>query len=157
MCQTHTLDDFPSELSKKVTLLKHFKNYLVDQQAQAQTETLPSDRALQLMRDMDDGLQQEAGGAGELAYVKKWVRTRHAILFRLSNKTVQVVFFDQSEILLAAEARVVCFVSKEGQRSECTLDAVFRNGRSDIAKRLKYTKDIMSRLINLQTPQPRDR
>jgi polo-like kinase 1 len=111
---------------------------------------MPSERALQLMQDMDDGME---GGGAELPYVKKWVRTRHAILFRLSNKTVQVVFFDQSEVLLASEARIVCFVSKEGERSEHTLESVFKNGRSDIAKRLKYTKDIMSRLINLQQPK----
>lgn len=160
-CQAHTLDAFPADLNKKVTLLKHFKNYLEDQQSQSQgqvggagnQQVAPSQRAMQLMRDMDDAL--EGGEGAELPYVKKWVRTRHAILFRLSNKTVQVVFFDQSEVLLACEARVVSFVSKEGQRSEHTLDDVFRSGRSDIAKRLKYTKDIMSRLINLQ--QPRDR
>jgi hypothetical protein len=31
----------------------------------------------------------------QLPFLKKWVRTKHAILFRLSNKTVQVVFFDR--------------------------------------------------------------
>lgn len=160
MCQAHTLENYPAELNKKVTLLKHFKNYLVDQQSQQggtrsqdDGRNGPSDKALQLMHDMDDGMEGEGGT--DLPYVKKWVRTRHAILFRLSNKTVQVVFFDQSEILLASEARIVCFVNKEGQRSEYTLDDVFRNGRSDIAKRLKYTKDIMSRLINLQQPRER--
>jgi len=28
----------------------------------------------------------------EVVYVKKWMRTRHAIMFRLSNKVVQVNF-----------------------------------------------------------------
>ena len=37
------------------------------------------------------------GGAKErkvkdIVYVKKWMRTRHAIMFRLSNKVVQVNF-----------------------------------------------------------------
>ena len=27
-----------------------------------------------------------------LVYVQKWLRTKHAIIFRLSNKTVQVNF-----------------------------------------------------------------
>jgi hypothetical protein len=31
----------------------------------------------------------------EMPFLKKWVRTRHAILFRLSNRTVQVLFFDR--------------------------------------------------------------
>ena len=31
----------------------------------------------------------------KMPFLKKWVRTRHAILFRLSNRTVQVLFFDR--------------------------------------------------------------
>jgi hypothetical protein len=34
----------------------------------------------------------------KMPFLKKWVRTRHAILFRLSNRTVQVLFFDRSEV-----------------------------------------------------------
>ena len=30
--QTHSVSNFPNELQKKVTLLRHFRNYLVDQQ-----------------------------------------------------------------------------------------------------------------------------
>ena len=33
-----------------------------------------------------------------MIYLKKWVRTKHAILFRLSNGTVQVVFYDHTEV-----------------------------------------------------------
>ena len=159
LCQTHNVDNFPSELNKKFTLLNHFRNYLIDQQSQ-ESKGNSSDQP-PLPNIVDDDLLVTRKGVDsvdfevELPYVKKWVRTRHAILFRLSNKTVQVVFFDKSEILLASEARIVCFVSKEGVRCEYTLESVFRNGRSDIAKRLKYTKDIMSRLINLQQPKGR--
>ena len=84
-----------------------------------------------------------------------------------------------SEVLLSSEARVITYVSKQGQRSEHSLDDVLQTGacilhclcpysimvylllllscatvdvgRVDIAKRLKYTKDIMYRLINTQT------
>ena len=37
-----------------------------------------------------------------LVYIKKWMRTPHALLFRLSNKIVQVIFEDKSEIVLAS-------------------------------------------------------
>ena len=36
----------------------------------------------------------------KMPFIKKWVRTRHAILFRLSNKTVQVLFFDRRFVLI---------------------------------------------------------
>jgi polo-like kinase 1 len=63
---------------------------------------------------------------------------------------VQVVFYDRSEILLSSEARVITYVNKQGARTEHSLDQVLSNGRLDIAKRLKYTKDIMYRLISTQ-------
>ena len=85
-----------------------------------------------------------------MPFLKKWVRTRHAILFRLSNRTVQVLFFDRSEVLLSSEARMVTYVNKQGVRSEHSLEEVLQTGRTDIAKRLKYAKDIMYRLISTQ-------
>jgi len=33
-------------------------------------------------------------------YMKQWLKTRHAIMFGLSNKIFQVNFFDNSQILL---------------------------------------------------------
>ena len=71
-----------------------------------------------------------------------------------------------SEILLSSEARVITYVSKQGVRTEQSLNEILEGGklfllfavdvanfvnlpgRLDIAKRLKYTKDIMHRLIN---------
>ena len=181
--QTHSLSNFPPDLTKKVTLLKHFKNYLMDQMQQSGT-------ACEAQMIFQQGIEAAAGhGAlstspldghdellegGDLPYVKKWVRTRHAILFRLSNRTVQVVFFDQSEVILSSEARVMSYLSKTGVRSNYTLETVFNSGksihspirpmpnicyysrftgRSDIEKRIKYTKDIMARLINMQPHQ----
>ena len=78
--QSHDLDEYPKEIEKKVTLLAHFKSYL-DQNFKKEEiehhEELP-----------------------ELIYVKKWIKTRHAKMFRLSNKVVQVYFKDKTEILL---------------------------------------------------------
>lgn len=55
-----------------------------------------------------------------------------------------------SEILLSSEANIVTYVNKQAVRSVHSLDEVMVSGRVDIAKRLRYTKDIMYRLINLQ-------
>jgi len=156
--QTHPIDNYPPELQKKVTLLKHFKGYLLDQ---ALEDTAGSDAAAAAAAAATAAAAAASStGSGsassvffngvEMPFLKKWVRTRHAILFRLSNRTVQVVFFDRSEVLLSSEARVVTFMDKQGVRTEHSLDEVLRTGRADISKRLKYTKDIMHRLINLQ-------
>ena len=109
--QIYDIHSFPPELQKKVTLLKHFRNYLLDptkegKQGSSSTGQPPVDFAQTSVANPIQFTTQ-ASGAGTsktgasaasslpLPYVKKWVRTRHAILFRLSNQTVQVVFFDQ--------------------------------------------------------------
>jgi hypothetical protein len=55
-----------------------------------------------------------------------------------------------SEILLSSDANMVTYVNKQSMRSEHSLEEVMVTGRTDIAKRLRYTKDIMYRLIHLQ-------
>ena len=69
-----TLTDYPKDLQKKVTLLQHFRSYLEgDSKGKSGAE--------------EDGLERKVENP---VYVKKWMRTRHAIMFRLSNKIVQV-------------------------------------------------------------------
>lgn len=46
---------------------------------------------------------------------------------------------------------MITYVNKQGDRSEHALNDVMLAGRVDISKRLKYTKDIMHRLINTTT------
>jgi hypothetical protein len=31
-----------------------------------------------------------------LVYIKRWFRSKHSVIFRMSNKTVQVIFVDQT-------------------------------------------------------------
>jgi len=47
-------------------------------------------------------------------YIKQWLKTRHAIMFGLSNKLFQVNFFDNSQILLHTAKKTVLFTSKKG-------------------------------------------
>jgi hypothetical protein len=144
--EMHTLSSYPESLQKKVTLLKHFRNYLVEQQKKAEEEEDNTDGSvdavafgLAAVRVDDD--------ASTMIYLKKWVRTKHAILFRLSNGTVQVVFYDHTEVLLSNEARVVTYVDKKRHRTTYRLDEVTIDPSQEIGKRLKYAKDILKQLL----------
>ncbi len=75
-----TLSDYPRELQKKVTLLQHFRSYLEGTQKPTPNSKIPDEVKLRPKKIKD------------VVYVKKWMRTRHAIMFRLSNKVVQVNF-----------------------------------------------------------------
>jgi len=172
--QKHLINSYPPELQKKVTLLKHFRNYLVDQQrngagrpsenedgsdgmngnpglikdgvisegacisvkfGQSSTRynSVEENNYPSSSQGCDSPLGMQVGDSDEddqdMPFLKKWVRTKHAILFRISNRTVQVVFYDRSEVLLSSEARVITYVSKQGQRSEHSLDDVLSTGK----------------------------
>ena len=77
----YTLTDYPKELQKKVTLLQHFRSYL-----EGGDKTKP----LEQPNQEEDFPKKKK--IADVVYVKKWMRTRHAIMFRLSNKIVQVNF-----------------------------------------------------------------
>lgn len=77
------------------------------------------------------------------------MRTKHAIMFRLSNKIVQVCFQDHTEIILSSESRVVTYVNKKSERLTYPLSNALESNNSEMTKRLKYTKDILTHMLNL--------
>ncbi len=85
--------------------------------------------------------------------MKKWAKTHHAILFRLSNKVVQVNFKDGTEIVLSSETREVTYVSKKGERLNFPLNSALESKNVEMTKRLRYTKDILTRMLAGATPK----
>jgi polo-like kinase 1 len=161
---THTLTDFPKELSKKVTLLQHFKSYLEGDNSQGNKDINEKDNNFGTKKDYDDdknnininintnnnnNLDKKSNNFNNFIYVKKWMRTRHAIMFRLSNKIVQVCFQDHTEIILGSESRVVTYVNKKGERSTYPLSSALESNNYEMTKRLKYTKDILTHMLTL--------
>ena len=76
------------------------------------------------------------------------MRTRHAIMFRLSNKVVQVNFQDHTEIMLSSETKLVTYVNKRGERQTYPLSSAMESSNLEMVKRLKYTKDILTHMLN---------
>lgn len=132
----HMLTDYPKELQKKVTLLHHFKSYL---EGAGKADILGSQYT-----------DEELKNIGTV-YVKKWMKTKHAIMFRLSNKLVQVNFTDKTEIILSSENKTVTYVNKKGERSNYPLAYAMDSSNAEMAKRLKYTKEILTHMLNANT------
>ena len=135
---THLLsEEFQKDLNKKVILLQHFKSYLLEE----------SKNAVQEKRESENIDEKN------YVYVKKWMRTKHAILFRLSNKIVQVCFLDQTEIILSSETKIVTYVNKKGERLTYPLSNALDSNNSEMTKRLKYTKDILTHMLTARQSQ----
>lgn len=141
----YALSSHDPALAKKVTLLKHFKSYLVDSD---EVDLLAPQLAAHV-RSPD--ATAAAIAAGEpMEYVKKWVKSRHAMLFCLSNDTFQINFFDASKLLLSQRGRVATFLDKDGDVAVlATALVVLKNERPDLLKRLRYARDMLQQMLRV--------
>eukprot|EP00659_Diplonema_papillatum_P015536 gene15536-23708_t len=131
----------PEELNKKVTLIKYFSSYI----SRAKTKP-PKDGQQEVV--VCSKAPAEKSNPSEIVYVRKWLKTSDATIFRLSNRKVQVCFQDSTEIILSSEARLVTYTNQDGQRNTFSLSRMSSSAQPDIASRLRYTKDIIGRLIH---------
>ncbi|KAG2523484.1 hypothetical protein JM16_002255 [Phytophthora kernoviae] len=148
-----SMDSYDPALSKKVTLLGHFKGYLVDARAENnEVDTLENQLARSFVlssREVgadDSGIVDEAEPS--MVFVKKWVKTRHAVLFQLSNGTVQFNFFDKSKLMLSSDGRVATYLDREGDLAVFSSSAaILAPEKPDLSKRLRYAKDMLQQMV----------
>jgi len=126
---SYKISNYPSEIQKKVTLLQHFKSYLDKEIKEDKTHKI----------EYINNQKEE--------YVKKWLHSKHAIIFRLSNKIVQVCFEDKTEIILNSEERTVVYLNKKGERLIYNLNKALDSKNAEMTKRLKYTKEILTQML----------
>jgi polo-like kinase 1 len=82
----------PASLKKKATLLWYFEGYLKGANFRVRSNKHPGRVSGECVGPgpVDESGADEVGVAEDSTYVKKWLKTRHAIIFRLSNKVIQV-------------------------------------------------------------------
>jgi polo-like kinase 1 len=103
--------EYPNSITKKVVLLQHFKSYL---------EGNSKFRPMEFDFDKDN-LPERPVDLDNLSYIKKWKRAKKAILLRNSNKVIQVIFSDQSELVLASGSGIVTFINSKKEIKKCPL------------------------------------
>mmetsp|Transcript_59123 Transcript_59123/g.125642 ORF Transcript_59123/g.125642 Transcript_59123/m.125642 type:complete len:907 (+) Transcript_59123:304-3024(+) len=146
----YTLTNYPEEtLKKKVTLLQHFRSYLLEQQKRAEEagEAEPLSSNFEERRDASSD-DDDSSNLSPMVFMKKWIKTKHAMLFRLSNGTVQVLFYDMTEVLISSEGNLITYVDKEKNRFVHSISEIANKQHGDVSRRLKYAKEILSQLIS---------
>ncbi|CAD8174723.1 unnamed protein product [Paramecium pentaurelia] len=126
---SYSLNDYPKDLQKKVTLLEHFRGYL---------DTDSTDKEV---------IDQSDDNKIPMVYVKKWMKTKHAVMFRLSNKVVQVDFTDKTIIILNSDTKSVTYINKKGEKQNFPLSTALESQNHEMTKRLKYTKEILQHML----------
>ena len=131
--ERYKISSIPNDLTNKMKLLINFKMYF-DPENNCKLE---ADEQNNIIQPKDQNFT-------EIIYVKKWLVAKHAILFRLSNCLVQVIFEDKTEIILSKEMNQVTYVNKKMERLIYNLNSALESNNREMTKRLSYTKDILT-------------
>ena len=91
-----TLTEYPPNLTKKVTLLKYFKNYMNEH----------------LLNGGDGDVDAKLAESVDMMHVTQWRRHKNAIVFRLSQGVVQINFFDHAKLVLNTSLGLITFIDK---------------------------------------------
>lgn len=134
----HTMNDYPNELERKARLLKHFSNYLLGKYDQSEKQ----------IQNTNEGNEDKDKKDKEFIYVKNWWRTKDGLFFSFSNKNVQVCFQDKTEIIISSGNLLVTYKNNKGEKNTYPFSTALEMSDYEIIKRLKYTQDILTYLIN---------
>ncbi len=67
--------------------------------------------------------------------MRRWFRSKHAVIFRLNNKSVQVIFIDQSELLINSISKMLVYTNKYKEKSEYALSEIMNSENRELIKR----------------------
>ena len=131
--------NFPAALSKKVKLMQYFDAYLWKMDCDNNEIDRIKEKLRQKERVSDLVINENR------ICVKKWLQEKYAMLFRLSNNTVQVSFTDSSKLVFQ-DSSLIMYQNKHGHKSIYTLDQVYESKQKDLKKRFKYTQQLLVKL-----------
>ena len=84
-----------------------------------------------------------------MPHLKKWKLVRKALLFRLSNKIIQVQFQeDRSEIIICSNTGVVTYVNSGRHVKRLPLTSDIEKLDPSMFKRLQFSKEILLQFVS---------
>jgi len=96
ICARYTLKQYPGELRDKVMDLEQFNKNFTKKGQKATPEMM--------VKKADKPL-----------YVRKWLNTKYAALFRMNTEDLHVIFVDNSMLVLSANGKKLQYINKRGE------------------------------------------
>ena len=152
------LNETPKELEKKILIFQEFKKYFEEEINKKNNKGSPNkmNKKYKIMsgktiRDKKEKKEEkkeekEPEKEVETVFLRKWMRTNQAIIFRLSNKTIQVIFKDHSEIILFDD--IVNYKNKNKICKTYKLEDAINSSNFEMNKRIKYVQSIFTKIIS---------
>ena len=122
---------FPESLRKKVELLNYFRSFLLSKQ-------FDTPRGVESASEVPEKEQVEF-----ILFVKNSTKTKNATVLRLSNRVFQLIFNDDTEIVLNNETQTVFYKDKKGAILDFPAATALSHSNTEMVKRLKYTVEIV--------------
>ena len=82
-------------------------------------------------------------------FVKKWLKTKHAMIFRFSNKIIQVYFKDKTQIIIHPVNKTISYTNKKEETIVYPISQALNSPNHEMNKRVKYIKEILAHMISI--------
>ena len=157
------LNDYPDFLKNKVMLFIEFKKFLEEETINKKIDKdknniSPEKRKSKEARDLEKSKSKENIGSdfssveikeSDFIFVKKWMNTKHAIIFRFSNKIIQTIFKDKTQIFIHSLNNSVTYINKKEEKLEFPLNAIFDSNNYEMIRRVRYVKEVLAHMVNI--------
>ena len=82
----------------------------------------------------------------EIIYIKKWMKVDKNMIFRLSNKLVQVSFEDSISVIFDGEKREILYENRKGEVISCPLSEVLKAKDKEMILHFKTAKELLNKM-----------
>ena len=170
---TFSINEYPDDIKNKVTLFNQFRNFLEEDKLKlTNTLTRRERKSLEpnfemkrrktkvekMKKDLNDTpkgnnnvIDNDIVNIEEIdfIFVKKWLKTKHAMIFRFSNKVIQVCFQDRSQIIIHTLNKNITYTNKGGEKSVYPINKALNSSNHEMNKRVKYTKEVLAHMMSI--------
>ena len=164
------LKDYPSDLKNKITLFIQFKKFLEENNSNKKKEIVnrnvsptlrdkrkrekinikePENIEVPKIEESNVDFSSIEVKESDFIFIKKWMNTKHAIIFRFSNKIIQTIFKDKTQIIIHGLINKVTYINKKEEKFVYPLNKVFESNNYEMIRRVKYIKEILEHMVNL--------
>lgn len=79
-----------------------------------------------------------------ITYIKRFVKSSHAMIFFLSNKVIQVFFKDETEILFNLYENQITYLNKQNELVTVNNNDIAHSTDKELRKRVHYIKQTLN-------------
>ena len=139
------IDDYPPELSKKITLIKYFRTNFLERLGNREITKEEVGERRGAERKTEDSAK--GGPSQNMPFVLKWLIKETASICMLSTGAIQVRYEGGTILNLEPPFDDVTFLDKYGVVSSIPLAKAVGMGRDDLMRRLEFITNSLSEIV----------